>query len=450
MLGFETIGSATLICYDTVPVLTTDAWINADAYFGSWCHDYEIPEPQMDAIRRAQYHWFSHGHPDHLNIDALPQLTQGQFLLSDHHGGRIRRDLEAAGHTVRILPNRTWLPLSQHIKICSFTNQNQDSVLLIDINGRLIIDANDSPDYGAAWHIKRIARRYKEVYLCQLHGWGGADMLNLFSPDGSPLTDIAVKRRPIAPRAQRAAVQFGANHFIPFSSFHRYQRADSIWANPLVPALEDYASEANPRGPDILPAFVRVDCENDSVLPISPAQIPLSIRQPEEFGDNWSDMLEGEDIKKIDRYFTTREHLAQYFGFIEVRVGGKAHTVRLNPTLAEVGISFECPRASLMTCIDYEIFDDLLIGNFMKTTLHNVDSLYPEFSPYVAKYADNGGAKTRQELEKYFHHYVMRDPVGVLMTRFATASEQMLRSFVGEDTAAFRAAKRAYYFLRTR
>ena len=61
-----------------------------------------------------------------------------------------------------------------------------------------------------------------------------------------------------------------------------------------------------------------------------------------------------------------------------------------------------------------------------------------------------GGAKTREELVTYFHHYVMRDPVGVLMTRFATASEQMLRSFVGEDTAAFRAAKRVYYFLRTR
>jgi hypothetical protein len=29
-----------------------------------------------------------------------------------------------------------------------------------------------------------------------------------------------------------------------------------------------------------------------------------------------------------------------------------------------------------MTAIDYEIFDDLLIGNFMKTTLHKMGSLY--------------------------------------------------------------------------
>ncbi|HMM75040.1 MAG TPA: hypothetical protein PJ986_04985 [Gammaproteobacteria bacterium] len=108
MLAFETIGSATIIAYDDGPVLTTDAWINDDAYFGAWTHDYEIPPAQMDAIRRAKYHWFSHGHPDHLNVDALPMLTGGQFLLSDHHGGRILRDLVAAGHDVRVLRDRVW------------------------------------------------------------------------------------------------------------------------------------------------------------------------------------------------------------------------------------------------------------------------------------------------------------------------------------------------------
>src|ERR1700761_5792846 len=101
MLGFDSIGSATLIAYDGGPVLTTDAWINDDAYFGSWGHDYAFPAEQMDAIRRARFHWFSHGHPDHLNIESLPLLTGGQFLLSDHHGGRIKRDLEGMGHKGR-------------------------------------------------------------------------------------------------------------------------------------------------------------------------------------------------------------------------------------------------------------------------------------------------------------------------------------------------------------
>ena len=34
-LGFETIGNATLICHDKIPVLITDSWIIGLAYFGT-------------------------------------------------------------------------------------------------------------------------------------------------------------------------------------------------------------------------------------------------------------------------------------------------------------------------------------------------------------------------------------------------------------------------------
>ena len=62
-------------------------------------------------------------------------------------------------------------------------------------------------------------------------------------------------------------------------------------------------------------------------------------------------------------------------------------------------IYFEAPRHSLITSIKHEIFDDMLIGNFMKTKLINCESLYPNFSPYVAKYGDNGLAKSQLELK---------------------------------------------------
>ena len=142
-----------MIAYDGDPVLTTDAWINDDAYFGSWGHDYSIPPEQKDAIKRAKYHWFSHGHPDHLNIESLPLLTGGEFLLADHRGGRIKRDLEGLGHKVRVLKDWEWVQLSDRIKICTVANQNQDSVLLIDIGGDLV-NTNSSPDFGASRRIQ--------------------------------------------------------------------------------------------------------------------------------------------------------------------------------------------------------------------------------------------------------------------------------------------------------
>jgi len=450
MRFFETIGSAIVIAYDDRPVLTTDAWIDGDAYFGSWGLDYEIPAAQTHAIRDAQYHWFSHGHPDHMNIASLPMLTKGEFLLSDHYGNRIKRDLTTAGYRVRVLPDREWIQLSKGIRVYSIANQNQDSILLIDINGRLLINQNDSPEFGESFRIRQMAKHFREVYLLQLHGWGGADMLNLFDPSGHKLTSIAEKRRPIAPRSQTSATTMGATKVIPFSSFHRYQREDSAWANDLIPDLEDYRSHAMENWPEILPAFVRVDCETDEVTPIDPPRSLHIIRKPEEFGDSWSDQLTAEDKGKIRRYFFAREALRKNFGFIEVSAGGSSVTVDLNRSKRDVGIRFECPRNSLMSCIEHELFDDLLIGNYMRTTLFNVEALYPHFTPYVAKYADNGGAKTMRELGAYFRHYFMRDPVAHALRHLVDGSEMVLRTALPEGSAMFRAAKRVYYGLMTR
>ncbi|MGC2203188.1 MAG: hypothetical protein WA633_23990, partial [Stellaceae bacterium] len=405
MRFFETVGNAIVIAYDDKPILTTDPWIDGDAYFGSWAHDYEIPSAQMAAIRGAEYHWFSHGHPDHLNITSLPALTKGQFLLSDHYGSRIQRDLSAAGYRVRVLPDRKWVQLSKGISVYSVANRNQDSMLLIDVNGRLVINLNDSSDYGESFRVRRMAKHFKEVYMLQLHGWGGADMLNLFDPSGRKLVDVEQKRRPIAPRSQKSARAMGASKVIPFSSFQCYQREDSVWANALIPELADYHSEALPNWPEILPAFVRVDCETDEITQLTPRRVPRLTKKPEDCGDSWSDPLTAEDKARIHRYFTARESLRDHFGFMQVTAGGASVTVDLNQDMREVGISFECPRASLINSIENEMFDDMLIGNFMRTTLHNVHDLYPYFTPYVAKYADNGGAKTKRELAAYFGHY---------------------------------------------
>ena len=67
-----------------------------------------------------------------------------------------------------------------------------------------------------------------------------------------------------------------------------------------------------------------------------------------------------------------------------------------------------------MKAINIEIFDDLLIGNFMKTSLIGKwpeSKLYPDFTPYVGKYADNGRAKTTEELREYFREYRRRAPL---------------------------------------
>jgi hypothetical protein len=382
VLGFETIGNATVIAYDGEPVLATDPWVEGDPYFGSWGHSHAIPVAQREAIARSKFVWFSHAHPDHINIESLTNLAGKQILLADHRGKRIENDLRGMGFNVRLLPNREWTQLSPRVKVFTMSDANQDSILLIDVGGRLIINLNDgSPKLGERV-IRPIAREYAHSYLLRLWGYGDADMINMFSEAGERILPVR-DRRPgvLAQWVSSDAVRFKARYAIPFSSFHRYQRSDSIWANPFRTPLEDFYQWSDPSQPAILPAFLQVNCETGEHMALEPPAMDDVVRAPEDFGDHWGDRLEKDQKVALRAYFQRKESLYDRFGFLRFRVGGEETTVDLNPRLRDIGITFEAPRQSLMTAVEYRVFDDLMIGNFMKTTLHGSAKLYPGFTP---------------------------------------------------------------------
>jgi hypothetical protein len=91
-----------------------------------------------------------------------------------------------------------------------------------------------------------------------------------------------------------------------------------------------------------------------------------------------------------------------------------------------------------------------MIGNFMKTTLHGAAKLYPGFTPYVAKYADNGRAESKQQLNQYFHHYRSQDPLGYALRRFEVGTEDLVRKLVPNDSAVFKAARSLFWNLKGR
>ncbi|MGH9895982.1 MAG: MBL fold metallo-hydrolase, partial [bacterium] len=287
-LGFETIGNATVICHDRGPTLATDPWIFGPAYFGSWTHGHEIPQEQMDSIRSCGQVWISHGHPDHLSADSLQLLRGKQILLPDHHGSRIRRDLEAEGFAVRVLQDRTWYQVSPNIRVLCIADLNQDAVLLVDLGGVLIINKNDATDHGWGHFVRKIARGYKASFLLSLSGYGDADMFNFFDEEGRRIPPTIKQGAPPGWKIARQTEFFGAKFFVPFSSMHKYQRRDSVWANEYVTPLADYPKGFDSRTAEILPAFIRYDCVQGELQEIRPPEVPDRVLAPEEFGDDWS------------------------------------------------------------------------------------------------------------------------------------------------------------------
>lgn len=454
-VGFDTIGNATVICYDRAPVLVTDPWVVGNAYFGSWALSHEIPEEQMKAVQACAYVWFSHGHPDHLNWDSFDLVRGKNVLLPDHVGGRIHEDLVREGCQVRILRDREWLQLSDRIRVLCIADSNQDAILLVDVNGRLVVNLNDASDTGWGRFVRSEIARYPVSFLLALSGFGDADMINLHHEDGTRIPPDAEQRNPVGRGVAERLDRFGARFFVPFSSSHRYQRSDSIWASQYTTTLEDYAVGFDSRRGELLPAFIRYDCETDELTELQPRESPAMVREPAEFGDDWSEPLEPAEAEAVRRYFASIERLSTFLDFVGVRVGGRETIVELAPGKFDRGIFFDAPRGSLVTAVENQIFDDLLIGNFMKTTFVGRwprPSLYPNFTPYVAKYADNGRARTREELRAYFRAYRRRAPADAyyhmafdaIHAALEERGRNALRSVMPIDSEPYRFVKGIY------
>lgn len=430
--GFETIGNATLICYDGGPFLATDPWIQGAAYHGSWGLSHEVPEQQLAAVRACKYVWLSHGHPDHLSVPSLESIHDPTILLADHVGGRLAKDLTGLGYRVTVLPDRKWTPLSDRVKVMSIADYNQDSVLLVDLGGTLVVNLNDAAPCGWGMTVKRTVRSYPYSILLKLFGYGDVDMMNYFDESGRRIEPTAAEKRPVGASVARIAESFGVNAVVPFSSFHQYQRADSVWANAYSTPLEAYPVGFESTLVELQPAFVRFDARTRRFEPINPAKAAPTSIDPSEFGDDWDERLDEQDVSDLKAYFQSIEHLERKIDFITFRVGGEDHTVTLRGGTSDPkGIVFEAPRASLMNSVRVEVFDDMLIGNFMKTTLIGEwpkSRLYPDFTPYVSKYADNGRAKTEREVKAYFAKYRSRAPFDYLHDRWQDALVATARS----------------------
>jgi hypothetical protein len=451
-LGFETVGNATLIIHDRRPVLVTDPWMGGSAYFGSWGLSHEIPAEQAESVARAPWVWFSHGHPDHLNPGSLNQFRDHRVLVADHAGGRIASSLSRDGFDVTVLPDNQWVPLTDRVRVLCLADYNQDSALLIDVGGRLLVNMNDCTDRGWGGTIRRHIRSFPQSFMLRLSGYGDADMINFFDEQGNRITSPAEFRRRNGYRVGAQVAQltdaYGTRFFIPFSSFHRYQRTDSAWANDCTTDVDAFTDGYESSRSELLPAFVRYDCTTDTVEEIEPLPASPLVIEPAEFGDDWDDELSPEESAAVGAYFHSIEHLGGFLEFVNVRVGGKDHVIPFGERHAGRGITFEVPRHSLLQAVEWEIFDDLLIGNFMRTTLHGrwpASRLSTEVTPYIAKYADNGRARTAEELRAYFAEYRRRmGPVRYLRHQLERRAKEVARSHLRQDSPALELATRTY------
>jgi len=416
---FETLGNATLQLFEgDKPVLATDPWLEGTCYFGSWGLDHALTPDQIRNVCESRFIWISHGHPDHLHLESLkliPRDPGPRILIPHHYSNEIEEYLKDEGFPVQVLQFKQWARLTPTLRLMCLEDLNQDAMLIIEAGDTLIINQNDALPFGKEPFLRRLVSRYKKTYLlssCAMN----TDMFNYIDKEGKPL-------RP-SPEEAKAMVIRGRGDFCNYLRIQNYCcsafqqlfiRADSKWANAYRVSLDDLKRHWNSSARLIEP-FATVNTEDGSVTRNHPSQETDMSQVTDQTGeDNWDDRMTEEEWQKLEAFvhkFTILETEVDFIGFT---VGGESRTYYLknksNPRPEKQrGVNFLVPKNSLMETVKYGYFDDLLIGNFMKTQLINM-RLYPKFSPYIAKFGGNAKVFARPQLIKFYFHYFKLSPI---------------------------------------
>ena len=429
-LEFETFGNAILQIRDgSDVVLTTDPWLVGTCYFGSWGMDKPVTREQIRNVQRSRYVWLSHGHPDHLHPDSLALLSRRdtKILLPDHYDDEIARTLRGEDFDVTVLQYKRWTRLSPDVEVLCIDNENQDGVLVVRAGDALLLNLNDSPLCGEGEFLRRLVREHEndKTYLLALCSID-ADMLNIVDAEGRSLAGPPDAKKPGAIRdVARRAAWLGVKNFCCSSSQHIYVRADSKWANDYRITWADMRRHWSRPEVRLIEPYVTVDLESGRVTANHPTQESDWSQVGTGTGDDdWNETLSEEEWDRVAAFMRRFEIIRDRIDFVEFTVGGEKRRVVLDPAKplgdSPRGINFSVPRRSLLQTVEYGFFDDLLIGNFMKTQLLGV-KLYPDFSKQVAKLGGNAKVFTKADHRRFARRYFRRAPRAWLAQRMTEA-----------------------------
>ena len=299
---------------------------------------------------RAGAVWFSHGHPDHLNPASLPCFRDTRILLPDHVGGRIADDLTRDGYRVEVLPDQTWVRISDRVRVLCIADEGQDAVLLIDVGGRLVVNLNDAQDRGWGSLVKRVIRAFPRIVPPP------AQRLRRRRHD--QLRRRGRRARPEPGAAPAGEWLRGRRRRRPHDRDVRREPLRALQLVPPLPADRQRVGERLDHADRRVRA--RVPFRSGRAPPRVRAvrrrrrhrgkgsirrRRPTSRSRPRSSATTGPTGSTATDVVELARYFGTVERLARAIDRIVFRVGGDDHVVELGGRDTGRAITFAVPRA---------------------------------------------------------------------------------------------------------
>ena len=195
-----------------------------------------------------------------------------------------------------------------------------------------------------------------------------------------------------------------------FSSFHKYVRTDSAWANKYTTPESDLERGWDPNI-GYFKQFSSLLITSDGfqkVDSVYPEKNDLKLLPPSKFGDDWDQEPSDKEVKNISEYLNAINIIYDSNHSLSIKIGGKiiSYNKFNKSNIEKDNLILHAPKMSIMRAIKSNIFDDLLIGNFAKLIIPRNNKI--NFHSYLripSKYYDNAGVKTAYDLKQFlsFH-----------------------------------------------
>jgi glyoxylase-like metal-dependent hydrolase (beta-lactamase superfamily II) len=144
------VGHASLLVQHGALKLLTDPWWSGPAYAGQW-YPYPLPVPERYDLRQVDAIYISHAHEDHLHAATLREVLQAaptaQAIIPRRYDTQMRDYLRRIGFQ-RIREVQSGSPFtlrkrSSTMRLTVMTHLD-DSLLAVEANGTVLINANDA------------------------------------------------------------------------------------------------------------------------------------------------------------------------------------------------------------------------------------------------------------------------------------------------------------------
>ena len=243
MSKFEFVNHSCIILSHNNISLAMDPWIQGSVFNNSWDLLSKTPEKSIESLKRSQFIWFSHEHPDHFNPPNLNIFSdKNSFLFQKTVDKRVIKFLSKISPNVKEIDFKENFQISQNFSIQVVPFQYLDSMSIVKIENLTILNLNDC-DIKNDFQLKYIKDRTGpiDVLLVQFSYAIGKSNRNNRDERKKWSNEILSKLSKNIKFLKPKIV-------IPFASFCYFSKQDNFYMNDSVNDIEstiNYLSKEN-------------------------------------------------------------------------------------------------------------------------------------------------------------------------------------------------------------